>query len=297
MIINQANLDLVFAGIKTVFNNAFDGAPTAFEKVAMTVTSSTREETYPWLGQFPMIREWIGDRHVKGLEAHSFAIKNKKFESTVEIERDDISDDRYGVYTPFISEMGRTARQHPDTLIFNLLAAGETELGYDGQFFFDTDHRTINETGAEVSVSNKQAGGTDAWYLLDTTKMVRPLIWQVRETYDFQAITRPNDEHVFLTDKYLYGVRARVNAGFGLWQLAYKSNAALDAANYEAARQFMMALRGDQGQLLGIVPDMLVIPPALEGAAKRLIVAATGAAGASNEWAGSAELVMTPYLT
>ena len=102
--------------------------------------------------------------------------------------------------------------------------------------------------------SNMQAGTASAWYLLDTSRAVRPLIWQEREKYEFQQVTDAGDKGVFMTDQYLYGVRARVNAGFGLWQLAFGSKAPLTPANYSAARAAMMGYRGDKGRILGVRP-------------------------------------------
>jgi phage major head subunit gpT-like protein len=50
-----------------------------------------------------------------------------------------------------------------------------------------------------------------------------------------------------MMDRYLYGIRARVNAGYGLWQLAYGSKQTLNAASYAAARATMMAFTADGG--------------------------------------------------
>ena len=99
-----------------------------------------------------------------------------------------------------------------------------------------------------------------------------------------------------MTDKYLYGIRARVNAGFGLWQMAYASKAPLTAANYEAARVIMQKHTFDKERSLGIRPTALVVPPALEGAGMRLLNTETGTGGATNEWKGTAELIVTPFL-
>jgi len=77
-------------------------------------------------------------------------------------------------------------------------------------------------------------------------------------------MTRPDNEHVFKNDEYLYGVRARVNAGYGLWQLAFGSKADLTAANYAAARAAMMDFRADGERVLGVRPTTLVVPPSLE---------------------------------
>ncbi|MCB1407751.1 MAG: Mu-like prophage major head subunit gpT family protein, partial [Rhodobacteraceae bacterium] len=183
---------------------------------------------------------------------------------------------------------------------------GFTALCYDGQPFFDTEHPAPDDNGPIESggrnfrlVSNMDDGGGSpgpTWYLLDTSRPIKPLIWQERETYDFQAVTRPNDYSVFMTDKYVYGVRARVNAGFGLWQMAYASKAPLTAANYEAARAAMQSLTFDQQRPLGIRPTALVVPPTLEGAGLRLLNTENGAAGATNEWKGTADLIVTPFL-
>jgi phage major head subunit gpT-like protein len=48
--------------------------------------------------------------HIGNLVANGFTIKNRKFESTLEIDRDDIADDRLGVFKPMFSEMGQAAR-------------------------------------------------------------------------------------------------------------------------------------------------------------------------------------------
>lgn len=141
-----------------------------------------------------------------------------------------------------------------------------------------------------------QAGAGPAWYLLDVSRGVRPIIWQEREGYEFTAVMQNNDAHVFTHDAYLYGVRARVNAGFGLWQLAFGSKAALDPTNHAAARAAMMNFRSDGGKVLGITPSVLIVPPALEEAALHLLNTGTMDGGGSNPWKGTSKLIVTPYV-
>jgi phage major head subunit gpT-like protein len=297
MIINPANLDLAFKGFKTVYTAAYDTTPVLYDRIAMTIPSSGRDETYGWIGQFPRMREWLtGERQVKDLEAFKYTITNRKFESTVSLQREDFADDRFGVFKPMFAEMGQTARQHPDELIFSLLASGFSAVCFDGQFFFDTDHPSVDAAGAPITVSNMQAGTDPAWFLLDTSRAIKPMIWQEREPYQFEQVNRSEDQRVFMTDVYLYGIRARVNAGFGLWQLAYGSKAPLTAANYKAARTAMGNLRGDKGRVLGINPNVLVVPRALEEAGLTLLKAELSGGGNSNIWAGTADLIVSPYL-
>lgn len=297
MIVNPETLDLAFRGFKTRYTDAFTAAPVDWDKIAMTITSASRDETYGWLGQFPQLREWLGgERILKDLNAHAFTILNRKFESTVNISRDDFADDRLGVFGPVIAEMGHRARQHPEELVFNLLAAGFETVCFDGQFYFDTDHPSVDADGTAVTVSNMQAGTGPGWFLMDTSRAIKPIIWQECEKYEFKTIMNHDDARVFMTDEYLYGVRARVNASFGLWQLAFGSKAELTPENYAAARAALAGMRGDQGRVLGLRPTTLVVPYALEKRARDIVNAATNDGGGSNAWTDTADLIVTPYL-
>ncbi len=296
MIVNTATLDLVYRGWQAKFNDAYIAAPSHFADVAMVVNSTTTEENYAWLGSFPQLREWIGPRQIKNLSAHGFKIVNRVFESAISIPRVRIEDDQIGIFTPALTEIGRVTAQHPDELIFGLLANGLTSTCYDGQSFFDTDHPVFNADGTVGLTSNMQEGAGPAWFLLDTSRGVRPMIWQQRLAPEFVAVTRSEDEGVFLNDEYRYGVRARANALFGLWQLAFASKAALNATNYAAARAAMASVTADGGRKLGITPTHLVVPPELESDALHLLNTEIKDGGGSNPWKGTAKLIITPFL-
>ena len=55
-------------------------------------------------------------------------------------------------------------------------------------------------------------------------------------------------------------------------------------------------MKGDHGRPLGLVPDLLVVPPTLEQAGRQVVVNNQQAGGASNEWFNTAELLMVPWL-
>ncbi|VVE59788.1 Mu-like prophage FluMu major head subunit gpT [Pandoraea captiosa] len=296
MEINRANLRALFQGYNTVFQNAFNGTPATWNQVAMRVPSTTSQEVYPWLGQTTKFREWIGDRVVQNLTTHDFTIRNKSFENTIGVDRDAIEDDTYGVYSPMIAQLGQDAREHPDELVYGLLRAGFTSKCYDGQYFFDTDHPVVQANGTVGSVSNVQAGSGPTWYLLDTTRIVKPIIYQDRKPYNFVAMDKDDDENVFNRKEYRYGVDARSNVGFGLWQLAYASSAELTEDSYEAARAAMQEQRGDNGRPLNIRPNLIVAPPSLEGRARKITNADANAYGATNVWKGSANVLTTAWI-
>ena len=298
MIINQQNLNTLFTGFKSAYKNGFEGAQSSWASVAMQVPSTTSKEIYGWLGQLPGMREWIGPRHIKSLATKGFEIENLDFEMTISVPRNDIEDDQYGIYTPLVQDMGRAAAAHPDELVFKTLAKGWTELCHDGQYFFDTDHPVGDGgSGGVVSVANTNGGSGTPWYLLDTSRAIRPLIFQKRRDYNLVSKTDPTDDNVFMNKEYVYGVDARGNAGFGLWQLAFGSKEELNAANYEVARTAMQQFKGDEGRPLGVKPTVLVVPPVLEGAALDLINATTLENGQSNKWHKSVEVIVTPWAT
>ena len=163
MRITTANLEALRVGYKTNFQSGLGMAKPQYTSVATTVPSSTKENTYGWLGKFPKIREWLGDRVIHNLMEHDYAIKNKSFELTIGVDRDDIKDDNLGIYKPLFEEMGMSAAAHPDELVFPLLKNGFATECYDGQNFFDTDHPVLDENGDETSIANTDGGvGTGA---------------------------------------------------------------------------------------------------------------------------------------
>lgn len=296
MIINTTNLSALFTAFQAAFNKGFTGAASDWGRVATVVPSTTKENKYGWLGQFPRLREWLGDRQVKSIAAHDYAVKNKKFESTISVPRDDIDDDTYGVYTPLFESMGDAAKTHPDELVWALLAAGFTTLCYDGQFFFDTDHPVGDSEGAAASVSNMQAGAGAPWFLLQTNRPLKPLIFQPRRDYALKSLVKEDDANVFMRDEYLYGVDARGNVGYGFWQQAFGSKDTLNQANFDLAMTAMMALKSDEGRPLGIKADLLVVGSSNRAAALDTVLTERLANGASNKNYKAVDVLVVPWL-
>lgn len=290
MLVNQQALQNLYIGFKTLFNKAFSETKTQWEKVATKVPSTTKEESYKWLGRIPRMREWIGDRQIQNLEGSDYTVKNKDFELTIGVDRNDIEDDTIGLYNPMIQDIAQSSATFPDDLVFDLLKKGFENKCYDGQPFFSESHKvgkkTVSNKGkkklspesyaaarkalmsltdehgkplkvipdvlavapagedmgkkileadqidgttntykgtATLLVVPELAGADDAWYLLCTSKSLKPLIYQERKAPKFDSLTDDKDQNVFLSKQYLYGVEARANAGYGFWQMAFGS--------------------------------------------------------------------------
>lgn len=296
----------LFTGFAKNFKEGLAKAPSQYTAIATVVKSTTASNTYGWLGQMPGLTEWVGDRTLTAIQSHGYAIVNKKWASGVEIQRTDIEDDNVGIYSPLIEELGRAAAEKPDELVFAALKAGFTTECYDKQYFFDTDHPVgANVDGASPqSVSNITDDGTsvtedNAWYLLDCSRSLKPLIYQERKAPTPAQITDANDEKVFMKDVFTYGVDSRSNVGYGFWQMAHAVKGKLTAENLWKAISAMRAVRGDGDKRLGIKPTHIVVPPSLEKEAVRLLereFRAEDGVAVDNEFKGRLTLIVADYL-
>ncbi|MEE2025033.1 Mu-like prophage major head subunit gpT family protein [Alkalimonas mucilaginosa] len=296
MDITPQTLQALFTAVSTAFNQGRNTYTATGDRIATEIPSTSSQNDYSWLGEFKRLREWIGERQIEKAKVYSYAIKNKKFEATEGIPAEYIEDDQYGILMPKFQDMGYAAATHPDELIYALLAAGFTTPCYDGQNFFDTDH-PVGEEGQEVSVSNMQAGSGNPWFVLDTRRPIKPLIKQKRRDYRLQAKTDAgNSDHVFMHDEYLYGVDARLNVGFGFWQMAFASMAELNDDNLDAGISSMMSVKSDKGRPLGVMPDLLVVGPSNRAKARKIIEAAQKVGGESNTNYKALDLLVVPWL-
>jgi phage major head subunit gpT-like protein len=305
MIVNRESLSGIFFSLKTIFNNAFSAAPSFWDKVAMKVVSTTKENDYAWLSKFPKMRKWIGEKAVKALSGSKYTIVNDDFEATVEVDRNDIEDDNIGIYEPQARMAGESAKQLPDEIVADLINGGFENKCFDGKPFFASNHEGVDENGKKAAIANKgtvalsfasleaaqaSLGAADiammefkdehgrplnirpnillvppalkqvantlmttdrledgkpnpfknafevvveprlisrsAWFLLDTTKPVKPFIYQERKAPVFVQQTDPQSELVFNHKKFKFGAEARAAGGYGFWQLAYGSTGA-----------------------------------------------------------------------
>lgn len=306
-VVSSALINALRTGYSREFETAKAKAPTQWASIATRVPSGNTSNTYGWLGQFPKLREWTGDRVFNSIKEYGYTVTNKLYEATVDIPRTALEDDELGTYTPLFQEMGYAAATHPDEIIFGLLKKGNTELCYDGKPFFTNDHPVypnVDGTGTVQTISNLLAPSSSpstSWYLLDVSRPLRPFIFQERTTPELQVATNPDNDTVFMKDKIPYGIRYRCNGGYGFWQQAVQSTHPLDTDSFELALLTLQGFTADGGRPLGLgfggkLGTLLVVPPTLQADARKVLVAEKNDAGASNIWYDAASIVVSPWL-
>ena len=82
-IINGENLKAISKAFKKEFQDSYAKVEVNYPKVATEVKSNTISTDYTWLGDFPKMKEWIGDRAVQDLTAHKYTITKKRVSNRI----------------------------------------------------------------------------------------------------------------------------------------------------------------------------------------------------------------------
>lgn len=296
MIINRANLTALNVAFNAAFREGLGLVEPMWSRVATDVPSTTSTEEYGWLGDMPNVREWIGDRQVQNIRDTGYRIKNRSWEHTIGVKREQIEDDQIGHFSTIFRAQGEAVGGSYDQQTWGLFNAGFTTICFDGQYFFDTDHPVIAADGTTKLVANTDGGSGTPWFLIDDRRVLKPLILQIRKKWNFVSKDKDTDDNVFDRAEYVYGVDGRFNVGFGFWQTAWGSKQDLTPTTFANAYTSLQSMTGDYGRPLAITPRLLIVPPKLAPAARTILNAENNAAGATNIWRGSAELLVCPWL-
>lgn len=167
--------------------------------------SDQASETYAFLGQSPVMREWIGGRQAKGFSGQGLTIFNKHYEATIEVQVKDARRDKTGQIRARIGEFATRGQTHWASLLSTLLVNAPTTVCYDGQYFFDTDHSEgssgVQSNSISVDISALPAtlhGSTTAPSVEEFQQSVLAGIAQILSFKDDQGEPMNEDASSFL---------------------------------------------------------------------------------------------------
>lgn len=272
-----------------------------YKRFTMNIPSDSSSNTYEWLSEFPIAQEWKGSRKLKNVSMRTYEVDNKDWESSIEVHENDVADNKLASKFIAAKGLGYSINEIVPRQCYLALKKGHETLCYDGQNFFDTDHPIFEKedgTGSSTPYSNMDTGSGEAWYLLCTTHpILKPIFWQNRTEPRFMTNGQDagQSEAYFMEKKIKYGADRRGASGYGYWQMAYRSTEELNEENFNKAYSKMCSQLGDGGIVLGIVPDVLVVPPSLRTKANK-IVKAIQVEGTTNTNAGVVDIITSPYL-
>ncbi len=289
MIINSENIGVLNTNFSANFDKSFEEVKSDWPKIATRASSKVTATAYGLMDAFPNMREWLGDRQVENLK--KYTLRDEVFESTIAVQRADIENDRYDMYNPDFMELGHSAGVHLDKVIFAFLKNGFDANCYDGGPFFSNVHAV-----GDRMVSNMHNGSNHAWFLLDTSHLLKPLVFQEWMVPKLFAKNDARSDSVLRPKAYRWGVRSQCRVGFAFWQMAFGSKMPLTKENFRAARNEMMSLKSDKGRPLDIKPTLLVVSTANGNVAWNLIMVERDENGAINTDHGVVEVLRAPWL-
>lgn len=73
-------------------------------------------------------------------------------------------------------------------------------------------------------IVNPYLGNSEAWFLFDLSKPLKPFLFHQRGPVERQRVDDPTSDYVMLNDRYLYGLRARFGMAYAFPQLAFAGN-------------------------------------------------------------------------
>lgn len=159
MIITQAALVGLYMGYKLDFNKALalesDG-PALHQTLCLETTSDSPSEEYDWLGDMPIVQEHAEGAPSKliNLATSKHQIDNVTFDRIIALKKEQIEDDKHGLFRVRVTETGEGTRRAMDYTLARRMVAGFTTLkDYTGTTYF-ADSKPINK-GSNVTFDNK----------------------------------------------------------------------------------------------------------------------------------------------
>lgn len=153
--LGAAKIEAAYVSYSTTFNDRLKVAGGVGRMLATVIEDPNIIHTELWTTAAPLLREWVGAKLLNKLRAESLTITTSPKEASIEIPKNDVLTDRFGLWRPKIAGLADTFEWGLNDLVIAMLVAGVqgTALGttYDGQNLFDTDHTALSIGGTAQS--------------------------------------------------------------------------------------------------------------------------------------------------
>ena len=159
------NMNALFRSYRVAFTDGLqasgqrvDELDLLLDELAMAAPVTGEASVHAWLDAVPRLRKWVGDRIVESLGKGALTVVNDDFESTVNVPRNKVEDDQYGLYTPLVRIMGQQGGSLWLRLVVEALVGGVSAKWADDTTFFLSTRKyggnTINNKTTNVLSAN-----------------------------------------------------------------------------------------------------------------------------------------------
>ena len=156
MSLSTERLDAMLLGMRSLFETSYGELvkDAKWRPLVLEIKSEAAAERYNWLGSVPAMHEWVDEREIRHLLGEEYTILNKNYSAALEVDRNDLEDDKLGLLAPRIRQLAERAAAFPNKLVFSLLDVGDSAKTFDGAAFF----KTTRKIGESANINNKLSG-------------------------------------------------------------------------------------------------------------------------------------------
>lgn len=190
--------------------------PAKYDAFTTELGSSVRVETHLFMSNLPRLREFKGHNPEYRLASSPYTITNKEWRvGPVTVRKTDLDDDQVGGYLMTIKGIPKRAESDIGFKILDHLAAGTTNLCFDGTAYFADSHTF----GSGDNLMTTDNSGNDALthkiVALIPTSDIKPVIFQNREPV--KELRDDYTPQAMLTKEFHYWADTRFGLGYGYW--------------------------------------------------------------------------------
>lgn len=153
--VTKAQFSAAITGLRADLAKMLQSAPAPdWEMLTTKLPSGTLIESHEWLGQYPQMHEWIGNKIIEGMFAHDFSVRNRDYEATIEVDRDLIDDARLETVKPRLQQMAAAAKEWPIPHIWSLIenaTSATLAACYDGKALVSATHEE-GDSGVQTNI-------------------------------------------------------------------------------------------------------------------------------------------------
>lgn len=159
-LLDRAKLEGAYVTYSTIFDMALNNTKAIYPEIATVIPDAGPVNQFNWLGDMPVMQAWLGARIINRLRAEKHTLTTGWFANGIELDFDDIAEDRLGLVKPRIEMLAEMGPKKIDAVTIDFLVngfGGTLGLCYDGQYLFDTDH-TADGAGTGTAQDNTVTG-------------------------------------------------------------------------------------------------------------------------------------------
>jgi phage major head subunit gpT-like protein len=154
----------------TTYDEVFKAVQSNVGDLVVTQPVPEKKFVHAFVTGYPKMREWTGEKMPKSLKAEEIIGTAKAWESTIEIDVDDLLSPTLRPVLSGLENLGETAATHLDELIASFLQNGTSTsseyVNFDGDPLFSTTH--TNEDGVTNQSNNNTSQELTAANLIES---------------------------------------------------------------------------------------------------------------------------------